>query len=92
LVAFDGHIEVEADGVSFAIAFSHPYEELRTVKGGLAGTGGNPAIALRYREIRQRFAALRTAHGELGDLHASPPARVGRRDNQVALGAVDLEQ
>jgi hypothetical protein len=92
LVAFDGHIEVGAHGLSFANAFSHPYEELRNVEGRpRRHLGWNPAIALRYREIRQRFARLRTAHSELGDLHADL-ARVGRRDSQVALGAVDLEQ
>src|SRR4029077_6678592 len=52
----------------------------------------NPAVALRYREIRQRFARLRTAHSELGDLYVSRLARVCRHDSQVALGAVDLEQ
>jgi hypothetical protein len=93
LVTLDGNIEVGTDGLSFVNAFSHPYEELRDVEGRpRRHLGWNPAITLRYREIRQRFAFLRTAHGELGDLHASPLARVGRCDNQVALGAVDLEQ
>jgi hypothetical protein len=93
LVAVDGHIEVGADGLSFANAFSHPYKELRNVEGRpRRHRGWNPAIALRYREIRQRCAPLRAAHSELGDLHASPQARVARRNSQVALGAVNLEQ
>jgi hypothetical protein len=76
LVAFDGHIEVWADGLSFANAFSHPYEQLRSVEGkSRRDRGWNPAIALRYREIRQRFARLRTAHSELGDLYVCCLAR-----------------
>ncbi len=93
LVAFDGHIEVWADGLSFANAFSHPHVQLRNVeRKPRRDRGWNPAIALRYREIRQRFAGLRTAHSELGDLYVSGLARVCRHDSQVALGAVDLEQ
>ncbi len=68
LVAFDGHIEVGADWLSFANAFSHPYEELRNVEGRLRRhRGWNRAIALRYREIRQRFAicAPRTVNSEI---------------------------
>src|ERR1700722_18202516 len=72
LVAFDGHIEVWADGLSFANAFSHPHVQLRNVeRKPRRDRGWNSAIALRYREIRQRFARLRTAHGELGDLYVS---------------------
>src|ERR1700693_2313775 len=93
LVAFDGHIEVWADGLSFANAFSHPHEQLRNVeKKPRRDRGWYPAIALRYRQIRQRFARLRTAHSELGDLYVSRLARVCRHDSQDALGAVDLEQ
>src|SRR6266436_6190075 len=70
LVAFDGQIEVWADGLSFANAFSHPHVRLRNVERQPGrDRGWNPAIALRYREIRQRFARLRTAHSELGDLY-----------------------
>src|ERR1700736_3752096 len=69
LVAFNGYIEVWADGLSFANAFSHPHVQLRDVeRKPRRDRGWNPAIALRYREIRQRFARLRTAHSELGDL------------------------
>jgi hypothetical protein len=32
LVAFDGYIEVGADGLSFANAFSHPHVQLRNVE------------------------------------------------------------
>jgi hypothetical protein len=32
LVAFDGHIEVGAGGLSFANAFSHPHVQLRNVE------------------------------------------------------------
>src|SRR5258708_29854183 len=93
LVAFDGHIEVWADGFSFANAFSHPHEQLRNVeRKPRRDRGWNPPIALWYREIRQRFARLRTAHSELGDLYVSRVARVCRHDSQGALGAVDLEQ
>src|SRR6266436_4043391 len=93
LVAFDGHIEVWADGLSFANAFRHPHVQLRNVeRKPRRDRGRNPAIALRYREIRQRFARLRTEHSELGDLYVSLLARVCRHDSQVALGAVDLEQ
>jgi hypothetical protein len=86
LVAFDGHFEVGADGIPFANAFSHPYGELRNVEGRpRRHRGWNPAITLRYREIRQRFARLCTAHGELGALDASTLARVGRRDSRSPL-------
>ena len=92
-MAFDGHIEVWAGGLSFANAFSHPHVQLRNVeRKPRRDRGWNPAIALRYREIRQRFARLRTAHGELGDLYVSRLARVCRHDSQGAFGAVDLEQ
>ena len=93
LVAFDGHIEVWAHGLSFANAFSHPHEQLRNVERKPRwDRGWNPAIALRYREIRQRFARLRTAHCELEDLYVSHLATVCRHDSQVAVGAVDLQQ
>src|ERR1700738_4513794 len=70
LVAFDGHIKVWADGLSFANAFSHPHVQLRNVeRKPRRDCRWNPAIALRYQEIRQRFARLRTAHGALGDLY-----------------------
>jgi hypothetical protein len=93
LVVFDGHIEVWARWLSFANAFSHPHQQLRNVeRKPRRDRGWNPAIALRYREIRQRFARLRTAHSELGDLYVSRPARVSRHDSQVTLGAVDVEQ
>src|SRR6267378_4065125 len=93
LVAFDGHIKVWADGLSFANAFSHPHVQLRNVeRKPRRDRGWNPTIALRYREIRQRFARLGAAHRELGDLYVSRLARVCRHDSQVALGAVDLEQ
>ena len=92
-MAFHGHIKVRADGLSFANAFSHPHVQLRNVeRKPRRDRGWNPAIALRYREIRQRFARLRTAHSELGDLYVSRLARVCRHDSQDALGAVDLEQ
>src|SRR6267378_176549 len=72
LVAFDGHIEVWADGPSFANAFSHPHVQLRNIAGRpRRDRGWNPTIALRYRDIRQRFARLRTAHSELGNLYVS---------------------
>ena len=89
LVAFDGHIEVWAGGLSFANALSHPQVQLRNVerKPG-RDRGRNPAIALRYREIRQRFARLRTANSELGDLYVSRLASVCRYDSQVALGVI----
>ena len=32
-MTFNGHIEVGADGFSFANAFSHPHEELSNVEG-----------------------------------------------------------
>jgi hypothetical protein len=93
LVAFDGHIRVWADGLSFANAFSHPHVQLRNVARKSRRDGGwNPAIALRYREIRQRFARLRTARSELGDLYVGRLARVCRRDSQNTLGAANLEQ
>src|ERR1700730_10431185 len=93
LVAFDGQIEVWADGPSFANPFSHPHVQLRNVeRKPRRDRGWNPAIALRYRKIRPRFARPRTAHSELGDLYVSRLARVCRHDSQVALGAVDLEQ
>ena len=77
LVAFDGHIEVWAHGLSFANAFSHPHVQLRDVEGEpRRDRGWNPAIALGYREIRERFARLPTAHSELGDLYVSHLARV----------------
>jgi hypothetical protein len=60
-VAFNGHIKIWADGLSFANAFSHPLELLRNVERKTRrDRRWNPAIALRYREIRQRFARLRT--------------------------------
>ena len=93
LVAFDGHIEVRAHGLSFANTFSHPLVQLRNIeRKPRRDRGWNPAIALRYREIRQRFARLRTAQIELRDLYVGRLVRVGRRDSQGALGAVDLEQ
>ncbi len=78
LVAFDGHIEVWADGLSFENAFSHPHVQLCNVE-RKAGwyPGWNPAIAFPCREIRQRFARVRTAHTEIGDLYVSHLARVG---------------
>ena len=92
-MAFDGHIEVGANGLFFANAFSHPHVQLRNVeRKPCRDRGWNPAIALRYREVRQWFACRRTAHSELGDLYVSRLARVCRHDSQVALGAVDLEQ
>src|SRR3979490_812329 len=92
-MAFDGRIKVWADGLSFANAFSHPHVQLGNVERQPGrDCGGNPAIALRYREIRQRVARLPTAHSELGDLYVSLLARVCRHDSQGALGAVDLEQ
>src|SRR5260221_9400654 len=79
LVAFDSHIEVWADGLSFANAYSHPHVQLRNIERKRRwDRGWNPAIALRYREIRQRFAPLRTAHRELGDLYVRLLARVCR--------------
>src|SRR6267378_6276348 len=93
LVAFDGQIEVWAGGLSFANAFGHPPVQLRNVeRKPRRDRERNPAIALRYLEIRQRFARLRTAHSELGDLYVSRLARVCWHDSQVAIGAVDLEQ
>src|SRR5258708_29811994 len=93
LVAFDGHIKVWAHWLSFANAFSHPHVQLRNVeRKPRRDRGWNPAIALRHREIRQRFSRLRTAYSELGDLYVSRLARVYRHDSQVAFGAVDLEQ
>jgi hypothetical protein len=81
LVAFDGHIKVWADRLSFANGFSHPHVELRNVeRKPRRDRRRNPAIALRYREIRQRFSRLRTAHRELGDLYVSRLARVCRHD------------
>jgi hypothetical protein len=78
---------------SFANAFSHPHVQLRNVeRKPRRDCRWNPAIALRYRKIRQRFARLRTAHSELGDLYVSRLAKVYRHDSKVALGAVDLEQ
>src|SRR5258706_13831830 len=72
LVAFDGHIKVWADGLSFANAFSHPHVQLRNVeRKPRRDRGWKPAIALRYREIHQRIARLRTAHSELGGLYVS---------------------
>jgi hypothetical protein len=66
LVAFDGQIEVWAHGFSFANAFSLPRVHLRNVeRKSRRDRGWNPAIALRYREVRQRFARLRTAQSEL---------------------------
>src|SRR5579863_9960743 len=66
LVAMDGHIEVWADGLSFANAFSHPRVQLRYVeRKPCRDRRWNPAITLRYREIRERFARLRTANSEL---------------------------
>jgi len=92
-VAFDSQIKVWADGLSLPNAFSHPHVQLRNVeRKPRRDRGWHPAIALRYREIRQRFARLRTEHSELGDLYVSRLARVYRRDSQGALGAVDLEQ
>ena len=77
LVAFNGYIEVWADGLSFANAFSHPHVQLRNVeRKPRRDRGWNPAIALRYREIRQRFARLRPAHSELGDLYDGPDRAV----------------
>jgi hypothetical protein len=71
-VAFDGQLKVGADGLSFANAFSHPHVQLRNVERKPRGDRRwNPAIALRYREIRQRFALLRTSHTNLGDLYVS---------------------
>ena len=93
LVAFDGHVKVWADGLSFANALSHPPVQLRNVeRKPRRDRGWNPAIALRYREIRQQFARLCAAHRELGDLYISRLARICRHDRQVALRAVDLEQ
>jgi hypothetical protein len=92
-VGFDRHIEVWADGLSPANAFSHPRVQLGNVeRQPRRDRRWNPAIALRYREIRQWFAGLRTTHSELGDLYVSRLVRVGRHDCQGALGAVDLEQ
>jgi len=92
-VAFDGHIEIWADGSSIANAFSYAHVHLRNVeREPRRDRGWNPAVALRYREIRQRFARLRTAHSELGDLYVSRLERICRHDSQVALGAIDLEQ
>src|SRR5580704_3051807 len=66
LVAIDSHIEVWADGLSFANAFSHPPVQLRYVERKPCRDGGwDPAIALRYREICERFASLRCSHSEL---------------------------
>ena len=63
LVAFDSQIKVWADGLAFANAFSHAHVQLRNVeRKPRRDCGWNPAIALRNREIRQRFARLRTAH------------------------------
>jgi hypothetical protein len=63
VVAFDGHIKAWADGLSFADAFSHPHVQLRNVeRKPRRDRGWNPAIALPYRETRQRFARLCTAH------------------------------
>src|SRR6202795_3080200 len=93
LVAFDGQIEIWAHGFSFANAFSHPHVHLRNVeRKSRRDRGWNPAIALRYREVCQRFARLRTAHSELGDLYVSRLTRICRHDSQGALGPVDLEQ
>src|ERR1700687_3567986 len=83
LVAFDGHIKVWADGLSFANAFSHSHVQLRNVERKPRwDREWNPAIALRYREIRQRFARLRTAHSELGDLYVSRLAGAGREEDR----------
>jgi hypothetical protein len=92
-VAFDGQIEIWAHGFSFANAFSHPHVQLRNVeRKPCRDRGRNPAIALRYREIRQRFARRRTANSELGDLYVSRLARICQHDSQGALGPVDVEQ
>ena len=89
LVASDGHIKVWTDGLSFANAFSHPHVQLRNVEGRpRRDRRWNPAIDLRYSEIREWFARLRTAHNELGDLYVSRLARVCRHDSQGALGAI----
>jgi hypothetical protein len=67
LVASDGHIKVWADGLSFANAFSYPRVQLRNVeRQPRRDCRWNPAIPLRYSEIRERFARLRTARNELG--------------------------
>jgi len=88
LVAFDGHIEVWADGLSFANTFCHPHVQLGNVERNPRRDGSfNTAIARRYGEVR-----LRTAHSELGDLYVSRLARVCRHDSQVPCGAVNLEQ
>jgi hypothetical protein len=66
-VAFDGHIKVWAGGLSLANAFSHPHVQLGNVeRKPRRDRGWNPAIALRDREIRQRFAACapRTMNSE----------------------------
>jgi hypothetical protein len=93
LVTFDGQIEVWAHGFSFANAFSHPHVQLRNVeRKPCRDRGRNPAIALRYREVRQRFARLRAVHSEHGDLYVSRLARICRHDSKGALGPVDFEQ
>src|SRR3984893_3394662 len=76
LEAFDGHIKIWADGLSFANVFSHPHVQLHNIeRKPCRDRGWNPVIALGYREFRQRFARLRTAHSELGDLYVSRLAR-----------------
>ena len=63
-MAFDSHVEIRAHGFPFANAFSHARVQLCNVE-RQAGRdcGRNPAIALRYREIRQPGALARSLPG-----------------------------
>jgi hypothetical protein len=79
LVAPDGHIEVWVDGLSFANAFSHLHVQLPNVeRKPRRDRGWKPGIALRYREIRQRLAALRPAFAWVPTLRD----RLVSRDNE----------
>jgi hypothetical protein len=61
-VAFDGHIQFWADGLSFANAFSHPHVQLRNMKGSPAGTAGG-TIGLFDRTVAGK---CRTFEGSSG--------------------------
>jgi hypothetical protein len=68
-------------------------EELRDIEGRSRRHGWwNPAITFRDWEIGQWFASLRTAQGQFRNLHAASRAWRSRRDSDITLTAVNLEQ
>src|SRR5712692_9575145 len=92
LMAFDGQIEIGTGGLSSADPLGHVHEKLRNVEGRAGGRRRwNPAIARGYRAAGQRLAPLRTAQTQFGVLDAYFLFRVGGRDREVAVRAVDLE-